>query len=629
VPLRDGDGIAIGVDEQVPLEMGVGDLVVVAEFGDPIYPGLKRIGSVSGGGDRPAHVVINGENHHALEALQFTHAGKVDCVYIDPPYNTGARDWKYNNDYVDDADIYRHSKWLAFMERRLALAKKLLNPEESVLIVTIDEKEYLRLGLLLEQVFPGAAQQMVSIVINPSGTSSGGLSRVDEYAFFCFLGGARPVRSSTDLLDDRPAGDKKAGDRNVRWEWLLRGGGSWYRASRPNLCYPVVLDEAGLRIVDVGDPFDGDDDEASRPLDTNGHPLAWPVRSDGRLGIWRVEASRLMELVADGFAYVSQANLNRRTWTLRYLLSGTIEAIRKGDLRVVGRGDLGQVLVEPVRGPSAVPKTVWKAQRHVAGGGGGTQMLQTLLGGRNLFPYPKSLYAVEDCLHVAVGDKASAVVLDFFAGSGTTAHAVARLNRRDGGQRQSILVTNNEVSAEEAKSLAERGLRDGDPEWEQHGIFEKVARPRIEAAITGFMPSGEPVKGEYKFVDEFPMAEGFVENVEFFELTYQDAAAVELDLAFEAVAPLLWLRAGGQASTIERHAESGFAWAERYGVLWDTDRWQAFVATTPATATTAFIVTDSATAFAAVVSELPAGIEPVRLYENYLTTFAINQVESE
>jgi len=285
----------------------------VAEFGDPIYPGLKSIGSVSGGGDKPAHVVINGENHHALEALQFTHAGKVDCVYIDPPYNTGARDWKYNNDYVDDADIYRHSKWLAFMERRLTLAKKLLNPEDSVLVVTIDEKEFLRLGLLLKQVFPGAAQQMVSIVINPSGTSSDGLSRVDEYAFFCFLGCARPVRSSTDLLDDRPAGDKKAGDRNVRWEWLLRGGGSWYRASRPNLCYPVVLDEAGLRIVDVGDPFDGDDDEASRPLDINGRPLAWPVRSDGRLGIWRVEASRLMELVADGFAYVSQANLDRRT----------------------------------------------------------------------------------------------------------------------------------------------------------------------------------------------------------------------------------------------------------------------------------------------------------------------------
>ena len=109
----------------------------------------ERLGSIDRGGDKPAHIVINAENHHALEALQFTHAGRVDCIYIDPPYNSGARDWKYDNDYVDAEDAYRHSKWLAFMERRLKLAKQLLNPDDSVLIVTIDEKEYLRLGLLV------------------------------------------------------------------------------------------------------------------------------------------------------------------------------------------------------------------------------------------------------------------------------------------------------------------------------------------------------------------------------------------------------------------------------------------------------------------------------------------------
>lgn len=125
-------------DEKVKLD----SLVVVAEFGDPIYPGLRHLGSVAKGGDKPAHVVINGENHHALEAMAFTHAGKVDCIYIDPPYNTGERDWKYNNDYVDADDAYRHSKWLAFMEHRLSLAKNLLDPDDSVLICAIDEKEY-------------------------------------------------------------------------------------------------------------------------------------------------------------------------------------------------------------------------------------------------------------------------------------------------------------------------------------------------------------------------------------------------------------------------------------------------------------------------------------------------------
>ena len=101
--------------------------------------------------------------------MDYLYAGKVDCIYIDPPYNTGAHDWKYNNDYVDATDTYRHSKWLSMMEKRLKLAKRLLNPKDSVLIVTIDEKEYLHLGCLLEELFPYAHMQMVTIVTDPFG----------------------------------------------------------------------------------------------------------------------------------------------------------------------------------------------------------------------------------------------------------------------------------------------------------------------------------------------------------------------------------------------------------------------------------------------------------------------------
>ena len=126
---------------QETVSRAVDDLVVVAEFRDPIYPGLVSTGKAERGGDRPVHTVINAENFHALQLLLYTHEGKVDAIYIDPPYNSGARDWKYNNDYVDSDDAYRHSKWLAMMERRLQLAKRLLNQENSVLIVTIDEKE--------------------------------------------------------------------------------------------------------------------------------------------------------------------------------------------------------------------------------------------------------------------------------------------------------------------------------------------------------------------------------------------------------------------------------------------------------------------------------------------------------
>ena len=95
----------LGGQEKADLD----SLVVMSDFGEPVLPGFRHLGSIERGGDKPHHVVISGENHHALQALRFTHAGKIDCIYIDPPYNSGARDWKYNNDYVDDTDAYRHS----------------------------------------------------------------------------------------------------------------------------------------------------------------------------------------------------------------------------------------------------------------------------------------------------------------------------------------------------------------------------------------------------------------------------------------------------------------------------------------------------------------------------------------
>lgn len=237
---------------------------------------------------------------------------------------------------------------------------------------------------------------------------------------------------------------------------------------------------------------------------------------------------------------------------------------------------------------------------------------------------------MEDVLRLCVKDRPEAVVVDFFVGSGTTAHAVMRLNRQDGGRRTAIVVTNNEVSPDEAKSLSERGHHDGDPEWEALGIFEYITRPRITAAVTGLTPDGAAIEGDYKFTDEFPMAEGFDENVEFMKLTYLDPVEVELDRAFAAVAPMLWLRAGGQGSMVaERSDASGdllpFAVADRYGVLFDPDRWRDFLASLPDDAKTVFVVTDSAAVFAGVAESLPADLAVVRLYENYLTTFAINQ----
>jgi len=137
------------------------------------------------------------------------------------------------------------------------------------------------------------------------------------------------------------------------------------------------------------------------------------------------------------------------------------------------------------------------------------------------FPFPKSIFAVEDALRFFVKEKPNATILDFFSGSGTTAHAVMRLNRQDGGRRQCISVTNNEVAADEQAALRKAGLRAGDPDWQKWGICDYIIKPRIASAITGVTPDGKEIAGDYKFTDEFPMAEGFEEKAEFFTLTYE------------------------------------------------------------------------------------------------------------
>lgn len=223
----------------------VEDLVVVARFRDPIFPGLKETGRVERGGNKPYQVVINGENFHALEALMYPYEGKVDCIYIDPPYNTGARDWKYNNDYVDGNDQYAHSKWLAMMERRLKLAKRLLNPGNSVLICTIDEKEYLRLGLLLEQTFTNAHIQMVSVVINPNGVARDHeMYRLEEYAFYVYIGDAAPELLEDPLFTSDVNQQKEAKNRmaNARGQQLRAYAFTWlllsslYKSRRKKDC---------------------------------------------------------------------------------------------------------------------------------------------------------------------------------------------------------------------------------------------------------------------------------------------------------------------------------------------------------------------------------------------------------
>ncbi len=598
--------------------VSLADLIVVAEFRDTIYPGFVSTGKVTRGGDKPFHTVINGENYHALKALTYTHRGKVDAIYIDPPYNTGAKDWKYNNDYVEGDDLYRHSKWLAMMERRLLIAKELLNPADSVLIVTIDEKEYLRLGLLLEQVFPEAKIQMVSSVISPKGSARRGFfSRADEYIFFALFGNAYVGSSASDMLRDAVSSEAP-----VRWKSLLRSAGNGLRTARPNLFYPLIFNETNGAFVDAGDvlPINVDRNAVRPP---SGTVLVWPLGEDGRELTWSLGRETMLANHKKGYVRFGPWSGDSRT--PYYLTSGQIKDIENdgGQFSIEGRDDDGALLLSyGDAGRKYQPLTVWNRVSHSATEHG-TGIVKALLPKRN-FPFPKSLYAVEDSLRFFVADKPNAIILDFFSGSGTTAHAIMRLNKQDGGRRQCISVTNNEVAADEQKALREQGLRPGDAEWEKYGICDYITKPRVAAAITGKTPDGEPIKSDYKFTDEFPMADGFEENAEFFTLTYEAKSAVNHNLAYARVAPMLWLRAGAQGRRIDKLPPEGWAVADTYGLLTELDQATPFIhaASQVSGLRIAYIVTDDDRRFQAIAKRLPDGMEPVRLYESYLSNFS-------
>ena len=612
-----------------PLEASttsVADLVVVAEFRDPIYPGIVSTGKVERGGDKPFHTVINGENYHALQTLLFTHRGKVDAIYIDPPYNTGAKDWKYNNDYVESDDLYRHSKWLAFMERRLLLAKELLDPDGSVLIVTIDEKEYLRLGLLLQQTFPEATIQMVSSQINPKGTGRANeFNRVDEYLFFAWQGEAKLGRLPSDVEGSVPTVVSQA----LPWDTMRRRNLASVRgrtgpgACGPNQFYAIHVDMTSGHITGRGQPLPVDFQTAEYNAPAGTIPV-FPIREDGTEMNWSLTDSAFDQRWSRGYVRAGRATpASPQRYLIQYLTSSSIAALEGPTGILTGRAPDGSVEGSIQVVTARIPRTQWTMQSHNSEHYG-TALLKSLLGGRG-FPFPKSLYAVEDALRLFLSEKIDATIVDFFAGSGTTAHAVFRLNKQDGGRRVSISVTNNEVSVDEQRAMRARGLRAGDPEWEQWGICDFVTKPRIRAAITGSAPDNQPLQGDYKFSDVFPMADGFEENVEFLSLTYEAPLRIRANRDFEKVAPLLWLHAGSSGRRIQS-LSNGWDVAESYGVMGDLDKTDEFLralATAPG-ATTVFIITDDDGLFEGVVAALPDGVEPVRLYDAYFRNFEID-----
>jgi adenine-specific DNA-methyltransferase len=607
------------------------ELVVVRSFGDPIYPALVPVDRVARGGpDKPWHMLINADNFHALQLLLYAYEGKVDVIYIDPPYNTGARDWKYNNDYVDKTDSFRHSKWLSMMKKRLMLAKRLL-AKDGVLIVTIDENEVHHLCCLLEGIYPGEVLQQATIVINPKGVTQGRFSRVEEFAVFLFRPGVMPAGKADDLLTPEPdEGFDAVAGREPRWKGLLRSGTNARREDRQNMFFPVLIDKGKNKIVGVGEALLVGEPVLGKKV--KGFAAAWPIRTNGQWGNWGVGHITLKTLIDQGYVSLGEFDPERQTWAISYLSQQLREQIEGGILEIIARDPVTNVVeVRYAEVADRRIKTVWKRSRHDAGAYG-SAMLKELLGRTEAFSFPKSLYAVEDTVLPLVRAKKSAVILDFFAGSGTTFHATCLMNWRDGGRRVSISVTNNEVSAEQAAKLATEGHFQGDDPYESAGVAQAVAWPRMKAALTGVRASGGSVGGSYLGCDENgstrDFAEGFAENLEYFRTDFLDPDAVARGDAFKSILPILWMAAGCRGEREDSKGSTPWFIPKNspFAVLIQEKQFRAFRAKLAERKDIewVFLITDSEENFGQMRRTLGRKYQCVQLYKSYLENFRIN-----
>lgn len=366
------------------------------------------------------NLLIEGDNYHALCVLNYTHKGKVDFIYADPPYNTGARDWKYNNDYVDGEDPYRHTKWISFMSKRLELARNLLK-EDGVICVTIDDYEMPRLWLLLEGIF-GGDNHLGTVVIrnNPKGRMTNRkVSLVHEYAIFFGKSPESKIQKAPENPEDKTH------------TYLQDEDGSWY--------LPVNLRKQGVDSLAINKK--GKLSDRYYPIYINSKTgqistkkkfdiELLPIDQNGEKRIWR----RGKEAIEGMFA-------SQDLWFK--------ETKQGGQIYFKFRGGLEGRMIQ----------SIWLDSKYSASEYG-TQELDEILGKREVFPYPKSQYAVMESI-VAGTVNPSAIILDFFAGSGTTGHAILEMNKKDGGNRKFILCTNNEnnICEEVTYERLKRGIK--------------------------------------------------------------------------------------------------------------------------------------------------------------------------
>lgn len=420
----------------------------------PVLVEVPERAIISDDAEAPNHILIEGDNIEALTALSYSHAGMIDVIYIDPPYNTGNKDFVYNDSFVDKADGYRHSKWLSFMNKRLKIAKGLLS-DKGVLFISIDDNEFAQLKMLCNEIL-GEENHISTLatIMNLKGNQDEfGFAGTHEYTLVyclshdnCVLG-QLPI--AEEELDEWQSDDKGYYKKGAN---LKSTGINAPREKRPNLFYPILIDKTTKAVSTITqDEFELIYDKALKMHDeaylsqlrlkyenlgyifllplTSGKEMSW------RWGIQKVRAESDEIIVS---------------------MNGNDVSIYKKQ-----RPQLGDM-------PSKKPKSVFYKPEY-SSGNGKAELISVL--GESLFGYPKPLQLIKDFLTISYYKDAR--ILDFFAGSGTTLHATIQLNAEDGGHRQCILATNNE-----------------------NGICENVTYERNRRVIQGYTtPKGEEVVG--------------------------------------------------------------------------------------------------------------------------------------
>jgi adenine-specific DNA-methyltransferase len=389
---------------------------------------LREIKSKNG---LPQNILIEGDNYHALYALNFTHKRKVDVIYIDPPYNTGNKSWRYNNNFVEQEDPYKHSKWVSFMNKRLRLAKNLLK-DAGIIICAIDDYEVHNLRHLMDKIFGEDNRLGTCVVVhNPGGRQDDKYFPTAHEYMLVYAKRITNAQIGRLVLSQDKIEQFKNEDAFGRFKLrgFRRSGANSRREDRPNLYYPIYYNVKTKQLT---------------VLKRSGWIELLPIDDKGVKRCWRWNSETFMEKIE------------------KYI---DVKKVRgEYDLYVKEREDDNV-------GEKA--KTIWSKPKYAAVGG--THELKQIFNNTTskIFDYPKSLCLLNDVLKITT--KSNSVVLDFFAGSGTTGHAVLELNQQDDGNRQFILCTNNE-----------------------NNICEEVTYPRIKKVIEGYN-NNKPIPANLKY----------------------------------------------------------------------------------------------------------------------------------